>query len=85
MNDERDKVEEKSHINQTLNMNGYPDWLINSIPSSHPSLESTSSVLSNDTSDDGQERYNIQENKNPTSKTIPSSTALYLISIGTDL
>ena len=55
MNDERDGVEEKSHINQTLNMNGYPDWLVNSIPSAHPSLQSTSSVLSNDTSDDGQE------------------------------
>ena len=38
-------------------MNGYPDWLINSIPSTQPSLESMNSVLSNDTQsgDDGQD------------------------------
>ena len=30
--DERDEVEEKSHVKQALNMNGYLDWLINNIP-----------------------------------------------------
>ena len=29
VNDERDGVEEKSHLKQALNNNGYPDWLIN--------------------------------------------------------
>ena len=35
-------------------MNGYPDWHINSIPMTQP-LESTTSVLSNDSSDEGQD------------------------------
>ena len=30
-------------------MNGYPDWLINSIPLTQPFLESLTSVLSIDT------------------------------------
>ena len=38
-------------------MNGYPDWIINSIPTIHPSLESTTCVYSYDTSD----RHNNQE------------------------
>ena len=45
-------------------MNGYLDWLINSIPWSQPSLESTTSVCSDDTSEDGSrhcERYNNEE------------------------
>ena len=41
VNDERDKVEE--------NMSGYLDWLFNSIPSTQPSLETTTSVFSNNT------------------------------------
>ena len=48
VSDERDKVEKKSHEN----MNGYPDWLINSKPKIQPSLESTTSVSGDDTSDD---------------------------------
>ena len=55
VSDERDKVKEKSQVKQALNMNGCPDWLINSTPSIQPTLESTTSVLSDDTSDDGQE------------------------------
>ena len=52
---ERDKIEEQSHLKQALSMNGYPDWLINSILSTQPSLESMTSVLRDDISDDGQE------------------------------
>ena len=37
--DKKDKVEEKSHTKQAPNMNGYPNWLINSIPLTQPSLE----------------------------------------------
>ena len=55
MSVERDKAEEKSQVKQVPNMNGYPDWLITSIPSTQTSLESTTSVLSNDTRDDGQD------------------------------
>ena len=64
VSDERDTVEEKSHIKQAINMKGYQDWLINSIPSTQPSLESRTAV-SNDTSDDGQdtERCNNQETR----------------------
>ena len=36
-------------------MNGHPDLLINSIPTIQPSLENTTSVSSDDTSDDGPE------------------------------
>ena len=38
MSDEGDKVEKKSQLKQSLNMNGYPDWLINSISTVQPSL-----------------------------------------------
>ena len=57
VSNERDKIEEKSHVKKACHMNGYPDWLINSIPSTQPSLESMNSVLSNDTQsgDDGQD------------------------------
>ena len=40
---------------QDLHMNGYLHWLINSTPSILPFLESMTSVLSDDTSDDCQE------------------------------
>ena len=40
VSDERDKVEEKSHVKQVLIMNVYPEWLINSIPTIPHSLES---------------------------------------------
>ena len=43
VSDERDKVEVTRK--QALNMYGHPDWLINSIPSIQPSLESTSLVM----------------------------------------
>ena len=33
-------------------MRDYPEWLINSIPTIQPSLESTTSVSSDDTTDD---------------------------------
>ena len=32
VSDERDKVEEKSHMKLALTMNGYLEWLINSTP-----------------------------------------------------
>ena len=51
VSDESDKVEERSHVKQALIMNGYPEWLINSIPTIQPFLESTTSVSSDDTSD----------------------------------
>ena len=70
MSDERDKVE-KSHVTQALNTNGYPDWLINIIPSIQPSLGSTTSVLSNDTSDDRQDTVRDTTTKKPTCKTSP--------------
>ena len=37
-NAERDKVEEKSHVKQALTMDGYPELLINSIPTIQPSV-----------------------------------------------
>ena len=52
VSDGRDKVEEKSHVKKAPNMNGYHDWIINSIPTIQPSLQSTTSVSSDDTSDD---------------------------------
>ena len=53
-------------------MNGYSaDWLINSIPSTHPSLESTTYVLSDNTSDGGQETERDTRTKTPTSKKSP--------------
>ena len=51
-----------------LNMNRYPDWLISSTPSIQPSLESPTSVLSYDTSADGQETDRYTTTKTPTSK-----------------
>ena len=69
--DERDKVEEKSHVKQALHMNGYPDWLINSIPLTQPSLESMISVLSNDDSDDDQDTVRDRTTKKPTCKKSP--------------
>ena len=71
VSDEGDKVKEKSHVKQALKMNSYPDWLINSIPLPQPSLESTTSVLSNDTSDDGQETVIDKTTKKPTCKKSP--------------
>ena len=71
VSDERDKVEEKSHVKQALNMNGYPDWLINSIPLTQPSLESMISVLSNDDSDDDQDTVRDRTTKKPTCKKSP--------------
>ena len=38
LSDERDMVEEKSHVNQALTMNGYPEWLTNRIPTIQPGL-----------------------------------------------
>ena len=44
----------------------YPDWLvINSIPLIQPSLESTTSLLSDDTSDDSQETERGTTTKTP--------------------
>ena len=48
VSDERDEVDERSHMKQALTMNCYPEWLINSIPTIQPSLESTTSVSSDD-------------------------------------
>ena len=55
VSDERNKVEEKSHVKQALTINGYPEWLINSIPTIQPSLESTTSVSRDDTGDHSRE------------------------------
>ena len=52
-------------------MNGHPDWLINSIPTIQPSLENTTSVSSDDTSDDGQETEIDTTTKKPSSKKSP--------------
>ena len=71
VSDERDKVEEMSHVKQALNMNGYPDILMNSIHSIQPCLETTSSILSDDTSDDGQETERDTTTKKPTCKKSP--------------
>ena len=68
MSDERDKVEENSHIKQAFTMNGYPDWLINSIPTIQSSPENTTSVSSDD---DNQETEIETTNKKPTSKKFP--------------
>ena len=71
MNDERDKVEKKSYVKQVLTMNGYPEWLINSIPTIQPSPESTTSGSSDDTSDDVRETELETTNNKPTSKKSP--------------
>ena len=71
VSDERDKVEEESHVKRALNMNGYPDWLINSILTIQTSLESMTSVLSQDTCDNGQENDIDTTTKKPTSKKSP--------------
>ena len=55
MSYERNMVEEKSHVKETLSMNGYPDRLINSIQLTQSPLENTTSFLSNDSGDDGQD------------------------------
>ena len=60
MSYERNLVEEKSHVKQTLSMNGYPDWLINSIQLTQSSLENTTSFLSND-SGDGQDTVSVRD------------------------
>ena len=52
-------------------MNGYPDWLINSIPTIQTFLESKTSVFSSDTSDDGQETMRDTTTKRSTSKKSP--------------
>ena len=52
VSDERDTVEEKSHVTQALTMNGYPEWLINSLPTIQPPLQSTTSVSGDETGDD---------------------------------
>ena len=66
VSDEREEFEEKSHVKEALTMNGYPKWLIN-IPTIKPSLESTTSV----SSDDDQENEIEKTNKKPTSKKSP--------------
>ena len=71
VSDERDKVEEKSHIKQVLNMNGYLDWLINSIPTIQPFLESTTSVSSDNTSDHCQETEIDTTTGTPSNKKSP--------------
>ena len=71
VSDERVKVDENSHVKQALNMNGYPEWLINSIPLIQPSLASVTSDLRDDTSDCGQETERDTTNKKPTSKKFP--------------
>ena len=68
VSDERNKVEEKSHIKHALYMNDYPDWLINSIQTIQPSLENITSVLSDDTSDDCQETERDTTTKKTTIK-----------------
>ena len=50
VSNERDKDEENLHVKQALTTNGYPDCLINSIPTIPPSLGSTTSASSKDTS-----------------------------------
>ena len=49
VSDKRNKIEERSHVKQALAINGYPEWLINSIPTMQPSLERTTSVACDDT------------------------------------
>ena len=63
VSNERDTVEEKSQMKQALNMNSYPDWLIDSIQTIQPSLESMTSVVSDNTSDDGQETERVTTTK----------------------
>ena len=49
-------------------MNSYPDWLINSTLSTQPTLETTTSVFSNDPIDDGQDIVKDTTTNKPTSK-----------------
>ena len=81
VSDERDKVEEKSHVKQALNMNDYSDWLINSIPTNQTSLDSTKSVSSDCTCDDGQETERDTTNKKPNYKKFPAVLLPYLIRV----
>ena len=69
--DERDKVKEKSHVKHALAINGYPELLINNIPTVQPFVESTTSVSSDDNSDDVRETEIETINKKPTSKKSP--------------
>ena len=71
VSDERDQEEEKSHVKKALTMNGYRDWLVNSIPTIQPSLESMFSVSSDDTSDDVRENEIDTTTKKPTRKKSP--------------
>ena len=71
VSDEKAEVKEKSHAKQVLTMNSYLDWLINSIPTIHPSLESTTSVSGEDTCNDVRETEMDTTNKKPTSKKSP--------------
>ena len=70
LSDERDKFE-KSHVKQAVTMNGYPDWLINSISTIQPSLGNTTFVSSDDTSDDARETEIETTHKKPSSKKCP--------------
>ena len=58
----RDKVKERS---QALTINDYPQWLINSVPTFQPSLETTTSVPSDDTSDDIRDTQIDKQPRNP--------------------
>ena len=79
VSDERDKVDDRSHVKHTFTMNCYPEWLINSIPTIQPSLECTTSVSSDDHSDDVCESEIEPSNKKPPQKEIPSSSAVTYI------
>ena len=72
LSDVRDKVEEKLHVKQALNIS---TWLlrlaITGLPMTQPSYESTTSVLSKDTSGDGQDTVKDTTTKKPTSKKSP--------------
>ena len=68
VSDERDKIKERPHVKQALTMNGYPEWLINSIPTVQSSPESTTSVASDHTSDDVHESEIETSHKKHTNK-----------------
>ena len=52
VSDERDTIEERSHVKQALTINDYPEWLINNKLTIQPSLQSATAVASDKTSDD---------------------------------
>ena len=62
LNDDRDKVKARS---QALTINDYPQWLINSVPTFQPSLETSTSVPSDDTSDDVRDTQIDKQPRNP--------------------